>query len=169
MRMPLAILLLLPLAEIAAFVVVGRSIGVLATLGLTVLSSLIGLVLLRVQGAGVLRRLQAESVKGTDPEREIVHGAMIVVAAILLIIPGFITDIVGILLFVPLVRDLAWSLVRPNITVMRDSRFSYSSRAADDAPSRPTVIDLDSGDYRHEPQGRSPWSRDDEPPLPPNQ
>lgn len=167
MRMPLAILLLLPLAEIAAFVVVGRSIGVLATLGLTVLSGVVGLVMLRVQGAGVLRRLQTESVKGTDPAREIVHGAMIVVAAILLIIPGFITDIVGILLFLPFVRDLAWSLVRPNITVMRESRFSYRARSDDGAPTRATVIDLDSDDYRHDPQGRSPWSRNDEPPLPP--
>ena len=167
MRMPLAILLLLPLAEIAAFVVVGRSIGVLATLGLTVLTGVVGLVMLRVHGAGVLQRLQTESVKGTDPAREIVHGAMIVVAAILLIIPGFITDIVGILLFLPFVRDFAWSLVRPNITVMRESRFSYRARPDDGAPTRATVIDLDSDDYRHEPQGQSPWSRNDEPPSPP--
>lgn len=161
MRMPLAILLLLPLAEIAAFVVVGKYLGVLATLGLTVLASMAGLVLLRVQGAGVLRRLQTESQKGADPAREIVHGAMIVIAAFLLIIPGFITDVVGILLFVPFVRDFAWSLVKPHVTVMRESRFSYRSASKGPAAPRATVIDLDEEDYHHDPNRRSPWSVDD--------
>lgn len=161
MRMPLAILLLLPLAEIAAFVVVGRYVGVLATLGLTVLASMAGLVLLRVQGAGVLRRLQTESQNGTDPAREIVHGAMIVIAAFLLIIPGFITDIVGILLFVPFVRDFAWSLMKPHVTVMRESRFSYRSSSKGPAATRATVIDLDEDDYHHDQKRQSPWSVDD--------
>lgn len=161
MRMPLAILLLLPLAEIAAFVVVGKYLGVLATLGLTVLASMAGLVLLRVQGAGVLRRLQTESQKGADPAREIVHGAMIVIAAFLLIIPGFITDVVGILLFVPFVRDFAWSLVKPHVTVMRESRFSYRSSSEGPAALRATVIDLDEEDYHHDPNRQSPWSVDD--------
>jgi UPF0716 protein FxsA len=162
MRMPLAILLLLPLAEIAAFVIVGKYVGVLATLGLTVLASVAGLVLLRVQGAGVLRRLQTESRNGTDPAREIVHGAMIVIAAFLLIIPGFITDLAGILLFVPFVRDFAWSLVKPHVTVMRGSRFSYrSSSSGGPASPRSTVIDLDAEDYRHDPNRQSPWSVDD--------
>lgn len=161
MRMPLAILLILPLAEIAAFVVVGKYLGVLATLGLTVLASMAGLVLLRVQGAGVLRRLQTESQKGADPAREIVHGAMIVIAAFLLIIPGFITDVVGILLFVPFVRDFAWSLVKPHVTVMRESRFSYRSASKGPAAPRATVIDLDEEDYHHDPNRQSPWSVDD--------
>lgn len=161
MRLPLAILLLLPLAEIAAFVVVGKYLGVLATLGLTVLASMAGLVLLRVQGAGVLRRLQTESQKGTHPAREIVHGAMIVIAAFLLIIPGFITDVVGVLLFVPLVRDFAWSLVKPHVTVMRESRFSYRSSPKGPAAPRPTVIDLDEEDYHHDQNRQSPWSVDD--------
>lgn len=161
MRMPLAILLLLPLAEIAAFVVVGKYIGVLATLGLTVVASLAGLVLLRVQGAGILRRLQTESRKGTDPAREIVHGAMIVIAAFLLIIPGFLTDVVGILLFVPFVRDFAWSVVKPHVTVMRESRFSYRSSSTSPSTPRSTVIDLDEEDYHHDRNRQSPWSVDD--------
>jgi len=162
MRMPLAILLLLPLAEIAAFVVVGKYVGVLTTLGLTVLATVVGLALLRIQGAGVLRRLQTESQSGTDPAREIVHGAMIVIAAFLLILPGFLTDIVGILLFLPFIRDFAWSLVRPHVTVMRESRFAYRSSTKGEASPRSTVIDLDERDYRHDPNRSSPWSVDDE-------
>lgn len=162
MRMPLAILLLLPLAEIAAFVIVGKYVGVLATVGLTVLSGLVGLALLRVQGAGILRRLQTESQDGRSPAREIVHGAMIVIAAFLLIIPGFLTDFVGILLFLPFVRDFAWSLVRPHVTVMRESRFTYRASSNGEASPRSTVIDLDERDYRHDPNRPSPWSVDDE-------
>lgn len=162
MRIPLAILLLLPLAEIAAFVIVGKYVGVLATVGLTVLSGVVGLALLRVQGAGVLRRLQTESQGGKDPAREIVHGAMIVIAAFLLIIPGFLTDIVGILLFLPFVRDFAWSLVKPHVRVMRESRFSHQSSTNGAPPPRSTVIDLNERDYRHDPNRPSPWSVDDE-------
>lgn len=162
MRMPLAILLLLPLAEIAAFVIVGKYVGVLATVGLTVLSGIVGLALLRVQGAGILRRLQTESQDGRNPAREIVHGAMMVIAAFLLIIPGFLTDIVGILLFLPFIRDFAWSLVRPHVTDMRESRFTYRSSTKGEASPRSTVIDLDERDYRHDPNRSSPWSVDDE-------
>lgn len=158
MRMPLTILLLLPLAEIAAFVVIGRYVGVLATLGLTVLAAVVGLALLRVQGAGILRRLRTESRSGTDPAREIVHGAMIVIAAFLLIVPGFLTDIVGILLFVPFVRDFAWSLAKPHVTLVHESRFSHRSSSEDRASHRSTIIDLDKDDYRHDPKRRSPWS-----------
>ena len=161
MLLPLAILLLLPLAEIAAFVVVGKYVGVLTTLGLTVLATVVGLALLRIQGAGVLRRLQTESQSGTDPAREIVHGAMIVIAAFLLIIPGFLTDMVGILLFVPFLRDFAWSLIKPHVTVIREGRFSYRSSPQGPASPRSTIIDLDEDDYRHDPNRQSPWSVDD--------
>ncbi|GEO86588.1 MULTISPECIES: FxsA family protein [Alphaproteobacteria] len=163
MRLPLAILFFLPLAEIAAFVVVGKYIGVLATLGLTVLTGVVGLSLLRVQGAGILRRLQSESRNGADPGREIVHGAMIVIAAFLLIIPGFLTDIVGILLFLPFIRDFAWKLVKPHVAVVRESRFSYqasSSTSNDQSPSESTTIDLDENDFHRGPNRQSPWSLD---------
>ncbi|TIY00988.1 MAG: membrane protein FxsA, partial [Mesorhizobium sp.] len=91
--------LALPLLEIAGFVVVGRQVGALATVGLVLASSIAGALLLRYQGFGVMTRVRAEMDAGRDPSRQLAHGAMIVLAAILLIIPGFITDIFGILLF----------------------------------------------------------------------
>ncbi|TIT49164.1 MAG: membrane protein FxsA, partial [Mesorhizobium sp.] len=94
-------LLALPLLEIAGFVVVGREVGALATVGLV-----------RHQGFGVMARIRAEMAAGHDPSRQLAHGAMIVVAAVLLIIPGFITDIIGLLLFLPPVRDFAWSRLK---------------------------------------------------------
>lgn len=159
MRVPLAILLLMPLAEIATFVFVGKAIGVLATLGLTLLAVFAGLALLRIQGAGVLQRLQKESRTNANPGREIVHGAMIVVAAMLLIIPGFLTDILGILLFVPFVRDFIWSFIGPRVTVFRTSSFSYQGAGGETSrPKDGPIIDLDEDDFQRGASGQSPWS-----------
>ncbi|NML75505.1 membrane protein FxsA [Rhizobium sp. S-51] len=160
MRIPLAILLLLPLAEIATFVFVGKYIGVLATLALIILSGVVGLLLLRIQGAGVLRRLQTESRNEKGSAREITRGAMIVVGAFLLLIPGFLTDILGILLFIPFVREFVWSLVRPHVTFAGASHFSYrtNTSSTERDTGRSTVIDLDTEDYQREPNRQSPWS-----------
>ena len=153
-------LLALPLLEIAGFVIVGREVGALATVGLVLASSLAGVLLLRHQGFGVMARVRAEMAGGGDPSRQLAHGAMIVVAAILLIIPGFITDIIGLLLFLPPVRDLAWSRLKGRIVVATDfTTGGFRGR------SRDKVIDLDDGDYSRAddysrgPDHNSPWRR----------
>ena len=149
-------ILVLPLLEIAGFVVVGSKIGALATIGLVIASAILGAVLLRIQGMSALRRAQVVAANGSAPDREIVHGAMIVLAAILLMIPGFITDIVGLLLFLPPVRDLAWNALRSRI-VVTGGGFGFTR---DGARRGPKVIDLDEQDYRDlDPDASSPWRR----------
>ena len=111
MRPLIAILLLaLPIAEIAAFIVVGSQIGVLATIGLILASSVAGAMLLRFQGFGAMQRLRAAVERGEAPGRESADGAMIALAGLLLITPGFITGVLGLLLFLPPVRQLFWKL-----------------------------------------------------------
>ena len=109
--LPFLILSRLPLLEIAGFVLVGSQIGVLPTLAWSSCRSIVGAVLLRIQG---FRRdaphPQARSTPGTIPSRELAHGVMILLAGMLLLIPGFVTDIIGLLLFMPPVRDLGWRL-----------------------------------------------------------
>jgi len=147
------LLLAWPLAEIAGFIAVGRQVGVLTTIGLILLSGVVGSILLRVQGFGVLRRIQAELDAGRDPGRELANGAMILLAGILLLFPGFISDIFGLLLFLPPVRDVIWRLVRGRISVV--TRFGMRRPAGD---SR--TIDLDPEDYRSGPgDPESPWRR----------
>jgi UPF0716 protein FxsA len=151
-------LLLLPLLEIAGFVVVGREIGALATVGLVILSSVAGSLLLRHQGFGVMARVRTEMDAGRDPSRQLAHGAMIVLAAILLIIPGFITDIFAILLLLPPVRDFAWRLLKSRIVMATSFSSSFSARRRDN------VIDLDDSDYSRDdypdrPDHNSPWRR----------
>ncbi|MDX8527203.1 FxsA family protein [Mesorhizobium sp. MSK_1335] len=151
-------LLLLPLLEIAGFVVVGREIGALATVGLVILSSVAGSLLLRHQGFGVMTRVRAEMDAGHDPSRQLAHGAMIVLAAILLIIPGFITDIFALLLLLPPVRDFAWRLLKSRIVMATSFSSGFSARRRDN------VIDLDDSDfsrddYPNRPDHNSPWRR----------
>lgn len=160
--MPLLItLVLLPFIEIAGFIIVGRAIGVLPTLGLIILTAMIGAVLLRVQGLSVLQRLNNHMNSGEDPSRDLIHAAMIVTAGILLLIPGFVTDILGFLLFVPFVRDIVWKYMSRNMMVMSERSAFFRSGGA--GPKRPggsgKVVDLDADDFSSsDPNPNSPWS-----------
>jgi len=147
-------LLALPLLEIAGFVVVGRQIGALATVGLVLASSIGGAMLLRHQGFGVMRRVSQEIDAGRDPSRQLAHGVMIVLAAMLLIVPGFITDIAALLLLLPPVRDFAWRFVKGRVSVM--TSFSTAGFSRHD---RGPTIDLGDDDYSREPDPDSPWRR----------
>jgi len=152
--------LALPLLEIAGFVVVGRQVGALATVGLVLASSIAGALLLRHQGFSVMTRIRAEMDAGRDPSRQLAHGAMIVLAAILLIIPGFITDIIGLLLLLPPIRDLAWRALKGRVVLATNfSTGGFRGRQRD------KTIDLDDGDYSRSddyargPDHNSPWRR----------
>jgi UPF0716 protein FxsA len=159
-RGPLIALLILafPLAEIAGFIFVGRQIGVLPTIGLIITTAIAGSLLLRFQGMGVIRRIRQEMQSGGDPSRDMAHGVMIVIAGILLLIPGFLTDIVGILLFIPPIRDLGWRFVRSRITVT-----TFGGGFGPGAKRRGNIIELDEDDYTiTRPQkGQGPRIEDD--------
>ncbi|WP_306030407.1 FxsA family protein [Stappia sp. MMSF_3263] len=124
--MPLGLILLLtliglPLIEIAVFVEVGSEIGAVPTILLTVLTALAGTVMLRMQGLSLLTRMRTEMDRGEVPGEDIVQGALIVVASFLLLVPGFVTDAVGIALFIPPLRAvIARAVVRnARVTVVR--------------------------------------------------
>jgi UPF0716 protein FxsA len=154
---PFSLLFLaLPLIEISGFVIVGREIGVLPTIALVVLSGIAGGILLRIQGLGILARIRRQIEAGQNPSRELAHGVMVVVAGILLLIPGFFTDILGILLFIPPVRDLGWRLIRNLITVHGD--IGVGGWRSPRADNRKT-IDLDDDEFSRDPNPRSPWHR----------
>lgn len=176
MRFPVIplFLLALPFLEIAGFVVVGQEIGVLYTLALVVAAGILGAILLRVQGFGVMTRVRRELDAGGDPSRELAHGAMILLAGVLLLIPGFITDIVGLLLFLPPVRDAAWRFLRSRVSVSTRGFGGFAGSAASwgagsgPGPNRRRggkTIDLDADEYSSGPNGGpredSPWRRID--------
>ena len=102
----LTLLLLLPLIEIAGFVVIGPYLGVGGTLVFVVLSAMLGVSLLRTEGLGTLRRLQRSIAAGATPIPAALDGACRMVAALLLIVPGFVSSAAGLLLLLPPVRRL---------------------------------------------------------------
>jgi UPF0716 protein FxsA len=148
--------LALPFLEIAGFIVVGSKIGVLATLGLIILSIFLGVFLLRLQGLGLIQKIREETAAGRTPKRELVHGVMLVFAAFLLIIPGFITDIIGLLLFIPAVRDFGWRCISDRVVVV-DSGERRRGRP-DTSRIKDRVIELDPEDYSSKPDPDSPWN-----------
>jgi UPF0716 protein FxsA len=101
--MPLLLILIFPLAEIAAFIAVGRVIGILPTLILIVASSAIGMTMLRDAGAGTLSRLQQG--RGA-PAAILAEGGTRMLAGILLLIPGFLTDLAALIVLIPSARRL---------------------------------------------------------------
>jgi len=151
------LLLAVPLAEITVFVLVGGQIGVMATLGLVVATAVAGAILLRIQGFGVMERIRRTLEAEQIPGRELVHGVMIMIAGVLLLTPGFVTDTCGFLLFVPAIRDIGWRFVRDRI-VVQTVQARGPGNGQGQRPSRGPTIDLDEDDYssdRRDP--RSPW------------
>ena len=96
---------LVPLAEIALLIEVGRLIGLPATLALVLLTAAVGAAMARRQGLATMRSIGEDLSRGELPAVGLVDGALILVGGILLVTPGFITDAIGLLLLVPAVRQ----------------------------------------------------------------
>jgi UPF0716 protein FxsA len=144
-------------AEIAGFVVVGREIGALPTVGLVFVTAIVGLSLMRVQGFGILMRIQQDIDAGRGPGRELAHGAMILLAGTLLMVPGFLTDVMGLLLFFPPVRDFGWSLVRSRIAHAGGSGFRWTGKYY--RKNDPRTIDLATEEYSRDARRDKPRRR----------
>ncbi|MEM9999946.1 MAG: FxsA family protein [Pseudomonadota bacterium] len=145
-------LLAIPLLEIGAFIVIGGQIGVGLTLLMILVTAIVGSFLLRWQGFGLLAKIQHEMNSDRVPARELVHGVMILVAGVLLLTPGFITDSLGFLLFVPAVRDFGWTFLKSRIHVVGMPGGQRSSPYQNE-----DVIDLDDDEFERAPDPSSPW------------
>lgn len=97
-------LLLVPIAEIATFMWVGSRIGVGMTLLLVVASAVVGIWLVRTQGFATAARVQAMIARGESPALGMLEGLALLAAGILLVIPGFLTDIAAFVLLIPPLR-----------------------------------------------------------------
>jgi UPF0716 protein FxsA len=100
------IFIVIPLAELYVILQVGEALGVLPTIGLLVADSLLGSLLLRSQGRAVWRRFTQTMAEGRVPQREVLDGVLVIFGGAFLITPGFITDVIGLLLLLPPTRAL---------------------------------------------------------------
>ena len=100
----IALFIVVPLLELYVIIQIGGAIGVLPTIALLLLDSILGTLLLRSQGRAVWARFNAALAERRPPAREVFDGAMVILGGALLLTPGFITDIVGLLLLIPPTR-----------------------------------------------------------------
>lgn len=152
-------ILLLPFLEIAVFVLVATQIGVLQAFGLIFLACVAGVLLLRHAGRSQMNRLRAALAEGNRPEIKDL-GLSTFLAGVLLLIPGFLTDILAIMLLIPPVRRLLAG--------------AFGHMVVTKPPSgEPSVVDLDQDEWRRVPEAElpppqrpdpsSPWAAGDKP------
>jgi UPF0716 protein FxsA len=107
MLLPLVLLfIVVPIAELAVVIQVGQEIGVWWTVAILVADSILGSILMRAQGRAAWRRFNETMSAGRVPAKEVLDGGLVMFGGLLLLTPGFITDLLGLLLLVPPTRAL---------------------------------------------------------------
>jgi UPF0716 protein FxsA len=109
--------IIIPIIEITVIMQVGALLGVWPTIAIVILSAWLGAKYVRQQGLATLQSVQTKMAQGDMPSSEIVTGLMLLVAGVLLVTPGFVTDIFGLLLLVPAVRAAIATQVQKHIKV----------------------------------------------------
>ncbi len=136
----LAGILAVPLIEIALFVTVGAWLGLWATLAIVVGTAVAGVLVIRRQGLQSMAELRRTTALGRDPTGMVADGAIVAFAGILLILPGFLTDTLGLLLLLPPLRHRLIQALAARVTLGTTGEPFGTSRRR----SGPDVID---GEY----------------------
>ena len=111
MNTALLLIILIPILEIYLFIKIGSQIGAFTTISLIFFTAIIGVIYARYEGLNTLKSGVSQLYKNRMPLFELMSGAALALAAILLILPGFATDILGFLIIFPLTRKLIFKLV----------------------------------------------------------
>ena len=162
-----ALFMAVPLIEIALFIQVGGLIGLWPTLGIVIITAILGTWLVRAQGIAAMSQLRGSFSELRDPTEPLAHGAMILFSGALLLTPGFFTDAVGFALLVPAVRTAVFAYLRKRIKVQSFEMGGQQSphrRGPHTDMNRggPTIIDGEYEDVsppKNPTHGNSGWTR----------
>lgn len=157
MRLLVALICALPLLEIAGFVVIGGRIGLGLTLLWLLASGALGLGLIRHGGLNALIKLQSALQEGREPGHSLIDGAVMVTAGVLLIVPGFVSDLLALIILMPITRNFLLRHAAHHF----ETRVYRSQRSDGAGTSRTTVIDgeyeiIEPEDAPERPQGGKP-------------
>ncbi len=142
MRIFFVLFLLFPLAELFVLIKVGSSIGALATIMLLVLSGITGVLLLRLAGFATAWRARERLARGELPEREMLQGLMMAIGGGLLFLPGFISDVLALIVLFPPTRNFLFRQINRRMEAqMRRQRAFADDLQARANPQRPNVIE----------------------------
>lgn len=114
MNTAILLIIIVPIIEIYLFIKIGSQIGALNTVLLILLTAFVGLIYVRYEGFNTLRSAISQLVKNEIPMFEIMSGAALVIGAFLLILPGFLTDILGLLFVIPMTRKIFFKKITSN-------------------------------------------------------
>ena len=120
MNTVLILILSIPLIEIYLFIKIGSQIGALNTIALILITAIVGVAYARYEGFNTLKSGMSQLMRNEVPIYEIISGATLTFAALLLILPGFATDLLGILLVFPLTRKLIIQSFSKNFKTKKD-------------------------------------------------
>src|SRR5919109_5303782 len=110
------IFIVLPIAELYVIIQVGEAIGVWLTIAILIADSVLGSMLMRSQGRAAWRRFNDALAAGRPPAREVLDGALVIFGGAFLLTPGFVTDVLGLLLLLPPTRALFRRLIVRSVT-----------------------------------------------------
>ena len=122
MNSVLIAIILVPIIEIYLFIKIGSQIGALTTITLIFVTAILGIIYARYEGLNTLKSAFVQLVKKEIPVYEIISGAAITFAALLLIIPGFATDIIGFLLIFPLSRKFILKILSSKFQMKKKNK-----------------------------------------------
>ena len=123
MNTALILIIGIPIIEIYLFIKIGSQIGAFNTILLIIITAVIGVLYVRYEGFNTLKSGISQLVKNELPVYEIISGATLAFAAFLLILPGFATDLLGILLVIPITRKLILNrYINKNTLKKRDNK-----------------------------------------------
>ena len=125
MNLVLILLISIPLVEIYLFIKVGSYIGAFSTISLILLTAIIGVIYARYEGFNTLKSGVSQLIKNQLPIYEIISGAALAFAALLLILPGFATDLIGFLLIFPFTRKLLFKKVTNNYSNQNNKKQDF--------------------------------------------
>lgn len=145
-RLLFLVFLIVPLIEIALFVIVGNAIGLWPTLLGVLVTALAGSFVLRIQGLALFNEIRQTMAQGMLPARALAEGMMVGIAGVLLLTPGYFTDLCGLLLLVPPVRAAIYGFLKSRIRVIATGPTGY--RGSPGTGERPDSIELDDSDWR---------------------
>ena len=114
MKTAILMIILIPIIEIYLFIKVGSQIGAISTISLILFTAILGVFYARYEGFNTLRSAINQLLKNEIPFYEIISGAALAVAALLLILPGFLTDFIGLLIIFPPTRKLFFKKITSN-------------------------------------------------------
>lgn len=150
MRIFMLLFLLFPILELAVLISVGSAIGVLPTIALVIATSIFGGLMLRIAGITTAWRARERLARGEMPDQEVLQGLMMAVGGGLLLLPGFISDVIGVLCLLPFTRRRLVERVRRRAAeqAARQRAFADDLAARNGQPGsgsgRPNVLE---GEY----------------------